>query len=414
MSNPESFEFLSPIFSKKNIFTRFIRYIFDRKTFLYPDSAKDGLNYWQERVLFAVFASAMALSLLALIPAVYLALTKKLWVMLIADISAFILLVAMLISRHIGLRIQTIILPLSFYIIGAVIISQLGFLSGGPIWLFSFSVLAAVLSGLRAALAATLISAFTLIPLAWLVYSGQPMEREFLSSFSRSITAWANFVFLNAVVTVSVAVLVNGLQALNRKTAAASAALLEEKSALLKARESLTNEIVERKRIALDLERARDAAEVANRAKDEFLANMSHELRTPLHHIMGFTELVMAKHLGELRPEQEECLNYALQSSRDLLSLIEEILDQSNLEAGTMTLSLSMVVLRSLVDDSLVIFREKAFKHGIRLITEIPDQPESFPADERKLKQILNNLLSNAIKFTPEGGTIQVRIAPCQ
>ncbi len=132
------------------------------------------------------------------------------------------------------------------FTVGVVIIGQVGFLSAGTAWLFCFSVLASVLFGLRGALAATLLNAVAIVLLAWLVYPGKPGEREFLMSFSRLITAGANFIFLNGVAAISVAALVNGLLALNRKTAAATAALNEEKAALLKARESLKEEIAVR------------------------------------------------------------------------------------------------------------------------------------------------------------------------
>ena len=268
-----------------------------------------------------------------------------------------------------------------------------------------------VLLGLRAALGATLLNGAVITLLAWLLYPGKPIEREFLSSFSQSITAGCNFIFLNVVVSVSVAVLVNGLQALNRKLSASTADLEKEKTALLKTRERLTTEIGERKRTARDLERARDAAEAANRAKSEFLANMGHELRTPLNHILGFTELVVDKKIGGLNAEQEDFLKEVLQSGRHLLALVNGVLDLSKVEVGRMELSLSRVFLRPLMDNSLMMVKEKALKQRIELIAHIPDQPDSFPGDEFKLKQVLVNLLANALKFTPEGGTIQVRAA---
>jgi PAS domain S-box-containing protein len=173
----------------------------------------------------------------------------------------------------------------------------------------------------------------------------------------------------------------------------------------------VSRDISERKK-AEQLARAKMIAEAANRAKSEFLANMSHELRTPLNHIIGFTELVVDKKFGELSPKQEEFLNDVLQSGRHLLALINEILDLSKVEAGKMDLIPSTVFLRLLVDNSLIMLKEKAMKHRLTLMTEIPNQPESFQADERKLKQILYNLLSNAVKFTPEGGTIRIRVSP--
>jgi signal transduction histidine kinase len=160
-----------------------------------------------------------------------------------------------------------------------------------------------------------------------------------------------------------------------------------------------------------DLTRARDNAEAANRAKSEFLANMSHELRTPLNHILGFTELVVDRNFGELNSKQEEFLNDVLQSGHHLLALINEILDLSKVEAGKMELDPSLVFLLPLVENSLIMVKEKALKQRLKLNIEISNPPESFQADERKLKQILYNLLSNAVKFTPEGGTIQIRVS---
>ena len=230
-----------------------------------------------------------------------------------------------------------------------------------------------------------------------------------MSSFSQSITAGCNFIFLNVVVSVSVAVLVNGLQALNRKLSASTADLEKEKTALLKTRERLTTEIGERKRTAKDLEKARDEAEAANRTKSEFLANMGHELRTPLNHILGFTELVVDKKIGGLNAEQEDFLKEVLQSGRHLLALVNGVLDLSKVEVGRMELSLSRVFPRPLMDNSLMMVKAKALKQRIELIAHIPEQPDSFSGDEFKLKQVLVNLLDNALKFTPEGGTIKVR-----
>ncbi len=147
-------------------------------------------------------------------------------------------------------------------------------------------------------------------------------------------------------------------------------------------------------------------AEAANQAKSEFLANMSHELRTPLNHIMGFTELVLDKQFGDLNEVQGEYLNDALQSSRHLLSLINDILDLSKVEAGRLELEVAEIHLRMLLEGSLSMVQEKAMKHRIRLLSDINGIPEAIQADERRLKQILYNLLSNAVKFTPDGGSV--------
>ena len=150
----------------------------------------------------------------------------------------------------------------------------------------------------------------------------------------------------------------------------------------------------------------KEAAEEANRSKSEFLANMSHELRTPLNHIIGFTELLLDKHFGELNEQQEEYLADVHQSSRHLLSLINDILDLSKVEAGKLDLEFDDVELMPVLKNSLVMVKEKAMKHGISLTTNTNSVPLSIKADERKLKQIIYNLLSNAVKFTNPGGKI--------
>ena len=154
------------------------------------------------------------------------------------------------------------------------------------------------------------------------------------------------------------------------------------------------------------LSRSQQVAEKANQAKSEFLANMSHELRTPLNHIIGFTELVLNKSFGDLTAVQEEYLNDVHGSSMHLLSLINDILDLSKVEAGKADYEPTEVQIRDILTNSLVMIKEKALSHGINIATELNGIPETIQADERKLKQVLYNLLSNAVKFTPDKGYI--------
>jgi signal transduction histidine kinase len=153
---------------------------------------------------------------------------------------------------------------------------------------------------------------------------------------------------------------------------------------------------------------AKRKAEAANQAKSEFLANMSHELRTPLNHIIGFTELVLDKRLGDLNSDQKEYLEDVLQSSRHLLSLINDILDLSKVEAQKSSLDYADINLKELLQNSLFMVKEKAMKHGINITLATDGIPGIINADERKLKQIMYNLLSNAVKFTPDNGEIRV------
>jgi GAF domain-containing protein len=148
--------------------------------------------------------------------------------------------------------------------------------------------------------------------------------------------------------------------------------------------------------------------EAANRHKSEFLANVSHELRTPLNAIIGFSEVLGERLFGELNEKQAEYTEDILSSGRHLLSLINDILDLSKIEAGRMELEVTTFDLPDAIENAFILIRERASRHGIKLNRVIEDRLGQFTGDERKIKQILVNLLSNAVKFTPEGGQIKV------
>jgi len=148
--------------------------------------------------------------------------------------------------------------------------------------------------------------------------------------------------------------------------------------------------------------------EAASRHKSEFLANMSHELRTPLNAIIGFSEILAEKMFGDINEKQTEYLQDILESGRHLLSLINDILDLSKIEAGRMELELSEFDLPQAIENALILVRERASRRGIRLGSTIDERLGKIGGDERKVKQVLLNLLSNALKFTPEGGRIDV------
>ncbi len=149
--------------------------------------------------------------------------------------------------------------------------------------------------------------------------------------------------------------------------------------------------------------------EAASRHKSEFLANMSHELRTPLNAITGFSEVLLERMFGEINPKQTEYLQDILSSGRHLLSLINDILDLSKIEAGRMELTLVQFHLPLALDNAITLVKERAARHGIALDIDIDPRLGEFVGDERKIKQVLLNLLSNAVKFTPEGGRIGVK-----
>jgi signal transduction histidine kinase len=152
--------------------------------------------------------------------------------------------------------------------------------------------------------------------------------------------------------------------------------------------------------------------EAASRHKSEFLANMSHELRTPLNAILGFSEVLAERMFGEVNARQAEYLQDILSSGRHLLSLINDILDLSKVEAGRLELELGRFHLPTALDNVLTLVRGRAMRHGITLTQTVDDRLGDIVADERKVKQILVNLLSNAVKFTPEGGRVGLTATP--
>ena len=160
--------------------------------------------------------------------------------------------------------------------------------------------------------------------------------------------------------------------------------------------------------LARNYEREKIRAEEANQSKSEFLANMSHELRTPLNAINGFSDIMQKEMFGPLGdPRYKEYVNDILFSGKHLLSLINDILDMSKIEAGKMTLNTDTVSVSSLVEQVVRIVRGRAEENRLRLIyTPTPSDP--IEADPRAVKQVLLNLISNAIKFTPEGGIVRV------
>lgn len=149
--------------------------------------------------------------------------------------------------------------------------------------------------------------------------------------------------------------------------------------------------------------------EEVSRMKSEFLANMSHELRTPLNAIIGFSELMKDGISGQLNKTQQEHVNLIYSSGQHLLSLINDILDLSKIEAGKLVLHLSEFPLSEILENSCALLSEKAKKNHIQLSLDIDPTLKTIYADERKVKQILYNLLSNAIKFSNNQGLVNVK-----
>ncbi len=176
------------------------------------------------------------------------------------------------------------------------------------------------------------------------------------------------------------------------------------------------HDITARRQAEQTIERAREAAEVANLAKSEFLAGMTHELRTPLGVIIGFAELLDEQLFGDLNAKQAERVRAILDSARHLLGLIADILALSELEIGKASLARSPVPIGPLLDDSLASVTEQRLTRGIALVLDVPDPVRdlAISGDAQKLTQVFSRLISNAVKFTPDGGAITVSARLCE
>jgi len=160
--------------------------------------------------------------------------------------------------------------------------------------------------------------------------------------------------------------------------------------------------------LAENYEQEKIRAEEANQSKSEFLANMSHELRTPLNAINGFSDIMKKEMFGPLGdPRYKEYINDILFSGQHLLSLINDILDMSKIEAGKMTLNTEAMHIHDIIQQIIRIVRGRAEDNRLKLVYNANELPE-IEADTRAVKQVLLNLATNAIKFTPEGGVVSI------
>jgi len=160
-----------------------------------------------------------------------------------------------------------------------------------------------------------------------------------------------------------------------------------------------------------ELKRLYRELETASRHKSEFLANMSHELRTPLNAIIGFSQVLRERMVGEVNEKQEEYLDDIISSGNHLLSLINDVLDLSKVEAGQIELEVAPFSLRDALERGVSMVKERATQNGVGLTLEAGPHGEVVEADERRIRQVVFNLLSNAVKFTPGGGSVIVSSA---
>ena len=242
-----------------------------------------------------------------------------------------------------------------------------------------------------------------LIPIAWgsIYYESNEYYALFFGYAGGNLVFVSILLYLFAMACISLLWIKKTLLKSIRMLSEQSDLLFEQRTGLLLQSEELAkaNQALEGQR--LTEQQAREAAEMANRAKSTFLATMSHEIRTPLNGVLGMAELLKETHLDA---EQQEFTDIICNSGESLLNVINDILDFSRLESGGVTIDPHEFCLRSSIEDVLDLFSSQAAKKGIDLLYQLPDGiPPQLLADGMRLKQVLMNLVNNAIKFTVSG-----------
>lgn len=193
-----------------------------------------------------------------------------------------------------------------------------------------------------------------------------------------------------------------------------TAATIERKDHDLRSTvQDLEQELIQRKKVEKELLLAKERAESADRAKTRFLASISHELRTPLNSLIGFSEVLLDERLGSLKPEQRDAVGIILENAHQLLALIEQILEVTQVAAGKGSIHRVEFSLRDLFEKVSETFREEAVEHEIDWSTEIAQDLDKIIGDRHHIERILHYLIQNAFKFTPDGNqvTVTARVA---
>jgi two-component system sensor histidine kinase EvgS len=409
------------------LWDRYVRFYFDHFTPVIRTD-EEGLPFLRDKLFVSVLLFTLPVCAVADIPAIIISIKTNQPFIAIFDAAALAVLFLVSLLKSISLEFRKVFFTLIFYALGVMLIFFLGITGPGPVILFSSSILVSLYQNRRAGqlcvLANTVILSVFLIILP---LSGWEMPAFDNYNIAGGIGIGSSLIAFNMLVVISVAYVVERLnesflmeRSLQVLAARAEREIkdlnqnLEKKigertAQLADANEKLVLEIQDHIRAEDDLEKARHDADVANRAKSDFLASMSHEIRTPLNAILGYTEL-----LGySIRERQQTDYLTSIQTSgRTLLTLINDILDLSKIEAGKLQLEYEIYETTPFFNEFERIFAFRAASKKLRFITEIAGSiPSCLMLDGDRIRQIIMNLAGNAINYT-EKGEVKLRIYP--
>ncbi len=370
-------------------------------------TAKDSsliLTQGRERILTAILRASTVLGLITLFSGLPGLVRYEQWLSISIYVASLGTISIIAINRRIDYRLRASLFLLIAYGIGVLDLVDYGPGEDSRIFLFSFAVSAIMLLGARVGLGALSLSVATVAGIGWQISTGQ-FKPGFSSELYSGALSMETVLFLCVDFLLSAGLVMAALYALLRDFETAWKRERLAVSQVEGQRDLLEQRVSERTQ---ELAQARDQALAASRLKSELLAKVSHELRTPLGAILGFTEMLNFGVYGPLSDKQREITTEVIQSTHFLTSLVNELLNQAQLDAGKLKLNLSPFVLRDVVEEALSKMAVLAQNKGLTLTTTIaPDMPATLVSDPCRVQQILVNLVSNAIKFT-KTGTIQV------
>ncbi len=368
----------------------------------------NSLIYWRVRILFAIIFSALFFASAAVVTSFFIALNQGIWVLFALNVVAYILAFVLLLSKKPNYKIRAGIVLALQYFVGLYVILTVGPLSGGPIWLFSFAILIGVMYGAKMAAIALLVNACTLVFVGYLIKTGYfPPEVPTFSSDMTMISAMINFLVVNAITAMSVAVLVRGMVVLHQKDRELSRNLREERTELIAAKRSLEKEIAERLQAEAE---ARALAQRLQRAEKmealgQLAGGVAHDLNNVLSGLVSYPDLVLynlpndselRKPLMRIKSSGEN----AAAIVRDLLALarrgvsVEEVVDVNDVVETYLGGNEYAKLMR--------------VHTACRVYTKLDDGLLNVKGSQVHIAKTVSNLVRNALEAMEDGGSVNI------
>jgi signal transduction histidine kinase len=375
-----------------NIIPAYILNHFRNYTTPLKSVSKDGLPFWQEKILLYLLYILMIFAPVAYIPSMILSVKVGLLSIAIVDTAGYAFLIYLFINKNLSIRFRIKSVLLVAYSLGVLLLLIVGPLGAGYLWLFIVPVIAAIFLELKSAIIALITNAITMVLIGVVHHLGLTSEAA-KTGFDPA--SWAvisaNLIFLNIITTVSIMFIIRGL----------------EKS--LSDQKNISASLIQRSN---ELKIAKEEAEKSELIKSNFLAQMSHEIRTPINTILSYISLLKEKVDGTHDKEIEDYFETINRGSYRIIRTIDMILNMSEIQAGCYKanredLSLFEDILNPIINE----LKLPAQKKNLELyVVNSVSQSELINADRYSITQIFVNLLDNAIKYTHDG-KIEVRVS---